>query len=166
MRLKEFATPDAQLELWKMVSDAVWAAINKQNSQQGQSSAPPQPDPAAVARAQDAKVPSKPAPAVAKLNVLPKKKGAPKKPPKVPVPPIKPSKPPKPAPKAKQKQIGMAPTQVPAVPASQRQQTSAIPKPVITRPAQPPIFKNYAFDAKTGVFQQNPRLLKPKPTRG
>ena len=165
MRLKEFATPDAQLELWKMVSDAVWAAINKQNTQQGQSSAAPQPDPASVARAQDAKVPAKPAPAVAP-KVLPKKKGAAKKLPKIPVPPIKPSKPPKPAPKVKSKQIGMAPSQAPPVPASQRQQTSAIPKPVVTRPAQPPIAKNYAFDAKTGVFQQNPRLLKPKPTRG
>lgn len=165
MRLKEFATPDAQLELWKMVSDAVWAAINKQNTQQGQSSAATQPDPAAVARAQDAKLPAKPAPAVAP-KVLPKKKGADKKPPKVPVPPIKPSKPPKPAPYVKQGHIGMAPVQVPAVPASQRQQSTAMTKQVVTRPAQPPIAKTNAFDAKTGVFQQNPRLLKPKPTRG
>jgi hypothetical protein len=166
MRLKEFATPDAQLELWKMVSDAVWAAISKQNTQQGQSSAATQPDPAAVARAQDAKLPRKPAPAVGKLNVLPKKKGAPKKPPKIPVPPVKPSKPPKPAPKAKQKQIAMAPAQAPVVPASQRQQTSAIPKPAMSQPPQPQIVKNYAFGGKSGGFQQNPRLLKPKPTRG
>ena len=153
MRLREFATPDAQLELWKMVSDAVWAAINKQKAQQGQYSAATQPDPAAVARAQDAKVPAKPAPALVKPKVLPKKKGATNKPPKIPVPPVKPSKPPKPAPKVKQKQIAMAPTQAPAVPASQRQQTSSIPKPVVTRPAQPPIAKTYAFDAKTGVFR-------------
>ena len=130
MRLKEFATPDAQLELWKMVSDAVWAAINKQNTQQGQSSAATQPDPAAVARAQDAKVPAKPAPAVAKLKVLPKKKGAAKKPPKIPVPPIKPSKPPKPAPNIKQK-IGMAPVQTPVIPVSLRKQPKVIARPAI-----------------------------------
>jgi len=159
MRLREFATPDAQLELWKMVSDAVWAAINKQNTQQGQSSVPPQPDPAAVARAQDAKVPAKPAPAVAKLNVLPNKKGAPKKPPKIPVPPIKPSKPPKPAPKLKQKQIGIAPNQASAVSLSQRQQTPAIPKPAMSQPHQPQIVKNYAFGGKSGGFQLNRPLL-------
>ena len=155
MRLKEFATPDAQLELWKMVSDAVWAAINKQNTQQGQSSVPPQPDPAAVARAQDAKVLLKPAPALAKQKVLPKRKGAAKKPPKIPVPPIKPSKPPKPAPKLKQKQIGIAPNQAPAVSLSQRQQTPAIPKPVMSQPPQPQIGKNYAFGWKSGGFQLN-----------
>jgi len=163
MRLREFATPDAQLELWKMVSDAVWAAINKQNTQQGQSSVPPQPDPAAVARAQDAKVPAKPAPAVGKLNMLPKKKGAPKKPPKIPVPPIKPSKPPKPAPKAKQKQIGMAPAQAPAVPVSQRQQLAANGKTMLTTP-QPPNHKTTGFDSKTGVFQQN-RTRLPAPVK-
>ncbi len=160
MRLKEFATPDAQLELWKMVSDAVWAAINKQNTQQGQFSVPPQPDPAAVARAQDARVPSKPAPAVGKLNVLPKKKGAAKKPPKIPVPPIKPSKPQKPAPKVKQKQIGTTPIQAPVAPLSQRQQRLAIAKPTMPQPPQPQAPKINPFDAKTGVFQQKPNALK------
>ena len=30
MRLHEFATPDEQLQLWRMVSDAVWSAIDSQ----------------------------------------------------------------------------------------------------------------------------------------
>lgn len=155
MRLKEFATPDAQLELWKMVSDAVWSAINKQNSQQGQSTVPPQQDPAAVLRAQDAKAPVKPAPAVPKLKVPPKKKGAAKKLPKIPVPPLKPAKPLKPKPRTNQKQVGIARTQAPALPVSQRQQLAPNGKPIVTT-AQPPIPKTTSFDAKTGVFQQNP----------
>ena len=154
MRLIEFATPDAQLELWKMVSDAVWAAINKQNAQQGQSSVTPQQNPALVARAQDAKVPAKPAPAVSKSNVLTKKKGAAKKPPKIPVPPIKTSKPLKQKPRQKQKQVAGARTLAPAVPVSQRQRLAANSKPILTKP-QPSIPKTPSFNAKTGVFQQN-----------
>ena len=34
MRLKEFATTDEQLQLWRMVSDAVWSAIDSQRQQQ------------------------------------------------------------------------------------------------------------------------------------
>jgi hypothetical protein len=33
MRLHEFATPDEQLQLWRMVSDAVWSAIDSQRQQ-------------------------------------------------------------------------------------------------------------------------------------
>ena len=33
MRLHEFARPDEQLQLWRMVSDAVWAAIDSQRQQ-------------------------------------------------------------------------------------------------------------------------------------
>ena len=33
MRIHEFATPDEQLELWRMVSDAVWSAIDSQRQQ-------------------------------------------------------------------------------------------------------------------------------------
>ena len=33
MRIHEFATPDEQLQLWRMVSDAVWAAIDSQRQQ-------------------------------------------------------------------------------------------------------------------------------------
>ena len=161
MRLREFATPDAQLELWKMVSDAVWAAINKQNTQQGQSSAAPQPDPAAVSRAQDAKTPVKPSPALPKPKVPPKKKGATKKLPKIPVPPLKPPKPLKPKPRTKLKQVAVVRTQAPAVPLSQRQQLAPNGKTIATTP-QTPIPKTPSFDAKTGVLQQNPnRSLLP-----
>ena len=163
MRLREFATPDAQLELWKMVSDAVWAAINKQNTQQGQSSVPPQPDPAAVSRAQDAKVPRNPMPAVAKPNVLSTKKGAAKKLPKIPVPPLRTPKPLKPKPRTKQKQVAVARTQAPAVPVSQRQQLAANGKTMVTTP-QPPNHKTTGFDSKTGVFQQN-RTRLPTPVK-
>ena len=165
MRLKEFAAPDAQLELWKMVSDAVWAAINKQNSQQGQSPAKPQQDPAAVLRAQDAKAPIKPAPALPKPKVPPKKKGVAKRPPKIKVPPLKPAKPLPPKPKEKQKQVAITRTQAPTVPVSQRQQLAANGKPIVTTP-QPPIPKTPSFDAKTGVFPENPKLLKQAPKRG
>ena len=155
MRLKEFATPDAQLELWKMVSDAVWSAINKQNAQQGQSTVPPNKDPATVLRAQDAKAPVKPAPALPKSKLPPKKKGVAKKLPKIPLPPLKPTKPFKPKPRAKQRQVPIARTQAPAVPVSQRQQLATNGKPIVSTP-QPPIPKTASFDAKTGVFQQNP----------
>jgi len=165
MRLKEFATPDAQLELWKMVSDAVWTAINKQKSQQGQSTIPLQQDPAAVLRAQDAKAPAKPAPALPKSKVPPKKKGATKKSPKITVPPLKPLKPLKQKPRIKQKQVAVVRTQAPAVPFSQRQQPTPNDKPTVTI-AQPPIQKIPSFDAKTRVFPGNPRLLKPIPKRG
>ena len=165
MRLKEFATPDAQLELWKMVSDAVWSAINKQNAQQGQSTVSPNQDPAAVLRAQDAKAPVKPAPAVPKLKVPPKKKGAAKKLPKIPVPAPKPTKPLKPKPRTKQKQVAISRIQAPAVPVSQRQQLASNGKPIVTT-HQPPIPKTTSFDAKTGVFPENPRLLKPTQKRG
>lgn len=165
MRLKEFATPDAQLELWKMVSDAVWSAINKQNSQQGQSTIAPQQDPAAVLRAQDAKPLVKPAPALPKSKVPPKKKGATKKLPKIPVPAPKPSNPLKPKPRTKQKQVAVVRTPAPAVPVSQRQQLAPNGKPIVSTP-QPPIPKTTSFDAKTGVFPENPKLLKPTQKRG
>lgn len=34
MRIHEFATPDEQLQLWRMVSDAVWSAIDSQRQHQ------------------------------------------------------------------------------------------------------------------------------------
>ena len=165
MRLKEFATPDAQLELWKMVSDAVWSAINKQNSQQDQSTLTPQQDPAAVLRAQDAKAPVKPAPALPKSNVPPKKKGAARKIPKIPVPPLKPTKPLKPKPRTKQNQVAISRIQAPALPVSQRQQLAANGKPIVTMP-QPQIPKTTSFDAKTGVFPQNRSVPIAPPRRG
>ena len=165
MRLKEFATPDAQLELWKMVSDAVWAAINNQNAQQGQSTVSQQQDPAVVSRAQDAKAPVKPAPALPKPKLPTKKKSVGKKLPKIKVPPPKPAKSLTPNPKAKQKQIAINRTQAPAVALSQRQLLATNGQPTVNSP-QPPITKTPGFDAKTRVFPENPRLLKPTAKRG
>ena len=140
MRFKEFATTKAQMELWKMVSDAVWSAINKQNQQQDQSSVTPQLDPAAVSRAQDAKVPVKPAAVIPKNKTKPKKKPAPKKLPKVPIPPRQPPKPLKTLAKPKHPVGGNLAAKQPIPPVSQRQQTSQIPqRPVM--PPQPPIKK-------------------------
>jgi hypothetical protein len=165
MRLKEFATPDAQLELWKMVSDAVWSAINKQNSKQGQSTVPPQQDPATVLRAQDAKSPVTPAPVPPKAKVPLKKKGTAKKLPKISVPPVKPPKPLKPEPRAKHKQVAIDRNQAPALPVSQRQQLTANGKPIVSAP-QPQNYKTPSFDPKTGVFPEISKLLKPTQKRG
>jgi hypothetical protein len=134
MRFKEFATTNAQMELWKMVSDAVWSAINKQNQQQDQSLVRPPLDPAAVARAQDAKVAVKPAAVIPKTKTKPKKKSAPKKLPKVPIPPRLPPKPLKPLGKPKHPVGGDLAAKQPIPPVSQRQQPSQIPQ----RPVMPP----------------------------
>jgi len=138
MRFKEFATTKAQMALWKMVSDAVWSAINKQNQQQDQSPVTPQLDPAAVARAQDAKVAVKTAAVIPKTKTKPKKKSAPKKLPKVPNPPRQPPKPLKPLGVPKYPVNSASTFTHPLPPVSQRQQPSQIPqRPVM--PPQPPI---------------------------
>ena len=161
MRLKEFATPDAQLELWKMVSDAVWAAINKQNNQQTDSSSQ---NPVSASRAQDANVQTTPAPVVPKPKSSAKKLAAVKLP-KIPSPPPKPRKPLKPNSRAKPKRTDLPRTQAPAVSTSQRQQPAQTIKPAVTA-QQPLIAKNLGFDAKTGVFQQNRRAPITPPRRG
>jgi hypothetical protein len=161
MRLKEFATPDAQLELWKMVSDAVWAAINKQNSQRPDDMSP---DPAAASRAQDAKSFAAPVPVAPKVKATAKKVASVKLP-KIPTPPAKPRKPLKAKQKAKPKQVAMFRTQPPALPTSQRQQPNQAVKPFATT-QQPPITKTPNFDAKTGVFPQNRRAPIAPPRRG
>ena len=161
MRLKEFATPDAQLELWKMVSDAVWAAINKQNSQRPDDMSP---DPAAASRAQDAKSFAALAPVVPKVKA-PAKKSAALKLPKIPTPPPKRRTPLKAKSQSKSKQVAMTRTQAPALPTSQRQQLDLALKPLATAP-QPPITKTPNFDAKTGVFQQNRRAQNSQSRRG
>jgi hypothetical protein len=141
MRFKEFATTKAQLALWKMVSDSVWSAINKQNQQQVQSPTTAQLDPAAVARAQDAK----PAAVTPKTKNKSKKKSAPKKLPKVPIPPRLPPKPLKPIAKSKYPVNGASTFTRPTPPVSQRQQLPQIPqRPVMSpqqQPPQPPIRK-------------------------
>lgn len=161
MRLKEFATPDAQLELWKMVSDAVWAAINKQN---GQRTDVMPPNPAAASRAQDAKSFSAPAPVVPKVKA-PAKKVAAVKLPKIPAPPPKHRKPLKAKQKAKPKQVAMTRTQAPALPTAQRQQHDQAVKPLATA-QQTLIAKNPNFDGKNGVFPQNRRVPFLQPRRG
>jgi hypothetical protein len=141
MRFKEFATTKAQMELWKMVSDAVWSAINKQNQQQGQSPVTPQLDPAAVARTQDATVPLKPAAVMPKKKTKSKKKSAPKKLPKVPIPPRLPPKPLKPIAKPKYPVNSASTFTHPLPPVSQRQQLPHIPQRPVMPPQQPPIRK-------------------------
>jgi len=77
MRLEEFASAEDQLNLWKLVSDAVWAGINTQRQQQAQAADLPKDQPKAKTRASA--------------------KGAKAKPIKIPVPPA----PPKPQPQQK-----------------------------------------------------------------
>lgn len=80
MRIHEFATPDEQLQLWRMVSDAVWSAIDSQRQQQ--------PAPVASVTKPLAKktVPVKAAPAtkIKKVKAPPKPKS--KSPPTLPIP--------------------------------------------------------------------------------
>ena len=45
MRLEEFANAQDQLDLWKLVSDAVWAGINTQRQQQDKMAAQPKAQP-------------------------------------------------------------------------------------------------------------------------
>jgi hypothetical protein len=161
MRLKEFANSDAQLELWKMVSDAVWSAIKQQNNKSSDSASP---DPVAASRALDAKSFSAPAPVVPKVKA-PAKKSAAVKLPKIPAPPPKRRKPLMAKPKAKPKQVGMTRTQVPALPISQRQQPIKAVKPPLT--AQQPLpAKTPNFNAKTGVIPQNRRVQVSQSRRG
>lgn len=156
MRLKEFATPDAQLELWKMVSDAVWAAINKQKAQQGQPTVTPQQDPAMIARAQDAKAPIQSTPIKSKPRVAPKKKASPKKATKIRVPARRSLPQPKPLPKSSDK------SQQAQVPLSPLQQPQQPVKPAMaTAPQQSPqIAKTPVLGPKPGVSTQNQKLLK------
>jgi hypothetical protein len=79
MRLEEFASAEDQLNLWKLVSDAVWAGINTQRQQQAQAADMPKDQPKTKTRASA--------------------KGAKAKPIKIPVPPA----PPKPQPQPQQK---------------------------------------------------------------
>jgi hypothetical protein len=68
MRLEEFANAQDQLDLWKLVSDAVWAGINTQDQQQAQVAAHPKAQPKSRAKgakgstAKPIKIPVSPAP--------------------------------------------------------------------------------------------------------
>lgn len=143
-----------------MVSDAVWAAINKQNGQRTDDKSP---DPAAASRAQDAKSFSAPAPVVPQVKAQ-AKKGVAVKLPKIPPPPPKRRKPLKAKPKAKPKQVGLTRPQAPALPIAQRQQPDQAVKPLATA-QQALIAKNPNFDAKTGIFPQNRRALNQQSQR-
>lgn len=55
MRLKEFASAQDQLDLWKLVSDAVWAGINTQHQQQAQVAVQPKSQPKSRAKRTGAK---------------------------------------------------------------------------------------------------------------
>ena len=55
MRLEEFANAQDQLDLWKLVSDAVWAGINTQRQQQDQMAAQPKAQPKSRAKRTGAK---------------------------------------------------------------------------------------------------------------
>ena len=82
MRLEEFANAQDQLDLWKLVSDAVWAGINTQRQQQDQMAAQPKAQPKTRAKRAGAKG------STAKPIKIP----VPKAPPKpVPVPQQKPA---------------------------------------------------------------------------
>ena len=86
MRLEEFANVQDQLDLWKLVSDAVWAGINTQRQQQAQQAQ--QAQVAAQSKAQ-------PKPRAKRAGA----KGASAKPIKIPVP----KAPPQPVPTPQQK---------------------------------------------------------------
>ena len=82
MRLEEFANAQDQLDLWKLVSDAVWAGINTQRQQQVQMAAQPKAQPKTRAKRAGAKG----------SKAKPIKIPVPKAPPKpVPVPQQKPA---------------------------------------------------------------------------
>ena len=89
MRLEEFANAQDQLDLWKLVSDAVWAGINTQRQQQQQQVQ------AQVATQSKAQPKTR-----AKRSGA---KGSAAKPIKIPVPKALPKAPPKPVPAPEQK---------------------------------------------------------------
>lgn len=86
MRLEEFANAQDQLDLWKLVSDAVWAGINTQRQQQQQAQVATQSKAQPKTRAKRAGATGRTA-----------------KPIKIPVPKALPKAPPKPVPAPQQK---------------------------------------------------------------
>jgi hypothetical protein len=80
MRIHEFATPDEQLQLWRMVSYAVWAAID---SQRQQLSAPVSSITRPLSKKTDP-IKTTPATKIKKAITPPKPKS--KSPPKLPIP--------------------------------------------------------------------------------
>ncbi len=139
MRLEEFASAQDQLDLWKLVSDAVWAGINTQRQQQ--------PQVAVQAKAQP-KTKTGAKRAVAK--------GSTAKPIKIPVP----RAPPKPAPAPQQK-----PAQAAAIAKSKGQVAApaAAPlKPGFAAAQAPRVFGQPAVRTTTLPPASPPRPAKPQ----
>ena len=136
MRLEEFANAQDQLDLWKLVSDAVWAGINTQRQQQDQMAAQPKAQPKAQAKGSGAK-------------------GSTAKPIKIPVP----RAPPKPVPAPQQK-----PAQAAAISKSKGQVAApaAAPlKPGFTAAQAPGVFGQPAVRAVTRPGARPPAPAKP-----
>ena len=136
MRLEEFANAQDQLDLWKLVSDAVWAGINTQRQQQVQMAAQPKAQPKTRAKRAGAK-------------------GSKAKPIKIPVP----KAPPKPVPAPQQKPaqaaaIGKSKGRV-AVPAA------APLKPGFTAAQAPRVFGQPAVRTATPPGARPPAAAKP-----
>ena len=134
MRLEEFASAQDQLDLWKLVSEAVWAGINTQRQQQDQMAAQPKSQPKSSAK---------------------RAKGSKVKPIKIPVP----RAPPKPVPAPQQK-----PTQAAAIAKSKGQVAApaAAPlKPGFTAAQAPRVFGQPAVRAVTRPGARPPAPAKP-----
>ena len=143
MRLEEFANAQDQLDLWKLVSDAVWAGINTQRQQQQA-----QAQVAAQSKAQP-KTKAKRAGA----------KGRTAKPIKIPVPKALPKAPPKPVPAPQQK-----PAPAAAISKSKGQVASlaAAPlKPGIAAVQAPRVFGQPAVLSATPPGARPPAPAKP-----
>ena len=134
MRLEEFANAQDQLDLWKLVSDAVWAGINTQRQQQDQMAAQPKSQPKSSAK---------------------RAKGSKVKPIKIPVP----RAPPKPVPAPQQK-----PAQAAAISKSKGQVAApaAAPlKPGIAAVQAPRVFGQPAVLSATPPPARPPAPAKP-----
>ena len=136
MKLEEFASAQDQLDLWKLVSDAVWAGINTQRQQQVQMAAQPKAQPKTQAKRTGAK-------------------GSTAKPIKIPVP----KAPPKPVPVPQQK-----PAQAAAIAKSKGQVAApaAAPlKPGFTAAQAPRVFGQPAVRTVTPPGARPPAPAKP-----
>ena len=136
MRLEEFANAQDQLDLWKLVSDAVWAGINTQRQQQDQMAAQSKAQPKSRAKRTGAK-------------------GSTAKPIKIPVP----RAPPKPVPPPQQK-----PAQAAAIAKSKGQVAApaAAPlKPGFTAAQAPRVFGQPAVRTATPPGARPPAPAKP-----
>ncbi len=140
MRLEEFANAQDQLDLWKLVSDAVWAGINTQGQQQAQMAAQAKAQPKTRAKRTGAK-------------------GSTAKPIKIPVPQTLPQAPPKPVPPPQQK-----PAPAAAISKSKGQVAApaAAPlKPGIAAAQGPRVFGQPAVLSATPLGAKPPPPAKP-----